>query len=87
MLMFFRECLHNIARHSSATRVQIVLSRTLHGLCLSISDNGIGFDTKAPAVGQGLQNMRERAARMDGELVINSVQGGGTKIILEVPLR
>ena len=87
MLMFFRECLHNIARHSSATRVQIVLSRTLHGLCLSISDNGIGFDPKAPAVGQGLQNMRERAARMDGELVINSVQGGGTKIILEVPLR
>ena len=86
MLLFFRESLHNIARHSGANRVQIVLSRTSIGLCLSVSDNGLGFDPKAPVVGQGLQNMSERAARLAGVLVINSVRGEGTKVTLEVPL-
>jgi signal transduction histidine kinase len=86
MLMFFRESLHNIARHSGATRVRIVLSIAFPGLCLSVSDNGRGFDTEGPVAGRGLQNMRERAASMAGVLEINSIRGEGTKITLEVPL-
>ena len=53
-----------------------------------MSDDGIGFDLQSAEVsgGFGIAGMRERAQRLDGQLEIVSVQGEGTRIILDVPL-
>ena len=54
---------------------------------MQVKDNGIGFNVpRALRSGNGLRNLKERADRMKGELVITSEPGGGTLIRLQVPL-
>ncbi|HRJ11566.1 MAG TPA: hypothetical protein PLP58_23510, partial [Prosthecobacter sp.] len=49
------------------------------------SDNGAGFDPAQPSAGNGLGNLRERAAGMKARLEITSTPGNGTAIQLDVP--
>lgn len=56
---------------------------------MTIEDNGKGFDT-AENVGSesfGLVGMRERINLLNGELVIRSEKGTGTKISIKVNLK
>ena len=52
---------------------------------VAIEDDGAGLPEDVPTGGQGLRNMRERAASIDGGFNIRSVPGAGTS--LEVVLR
>jgi signal transduction histidine kinase len=63
---------------------------------LEIKDNGNGFDLKQTHQslhdrqgdrGLGLTSMRERAERVGGRLVVNSVKGEGTRIFATLPLQ
>jgi PAS domain S-box-containing protein len=86
-LAFYRivqEQLNNILKHAEATRVSIVLRQTEDGLFLSIRDDGKGFDPAARAPGIGLENIRRRAAALDGEMKILSAPGKGCELLLEV---
>ena len=74
-----QEALSNLVRHSKATSVETVLESRDAKLQLTISDNGVGFDTSAletePAdirAGIGLRSLREQAASLGGELVLQS---------------
>jgi len=87
-LAFYRivqEQLNNILKHAEATRVSIVLRQVDDGLFLSIRDDGKGFDPAAKAPGMGLENIRRRAAVLNGELKINSAPGKGCELLLQVP--
>jgi signal transduction histidine kinase len=86
VLLFFKEALTNVARHSQCTRVEIDLS--LDGPCLTlvVTDNGNGFDLKAEHQGQGLRSLARRAANLKASLSIASEPGHGTTISLSVPL-
>ncbi|HET6255250.1 MAG TPA: PAS domain S-box protein [Puia sp.] len=77
-----QEQLSNILKHSEATRVSIVLRQTGEGLLLSIRDDGKGFDPATKASGIGLENIRRRAAALNGELRILSAPGGGCEVLL-----
>jgi signal transduction histidine kinase len=83
------EALSNIVRHSRATRAIIDVGAVDGGaaLELSIQDNGVGFDPDRSArMGhQGLANIRERAARIGGEVAIESGVGRGTRLVVRVP--
>ncbi|MCZ7574282.1 MAG: histidine kinase [Ardenticatenaceae bacterium] len=87
-----QEAVGNIARHAGATQVNIQLSRRDGRVCLTIEDDGAGFDPEAvrPARdgtrGLGLASMRERASLAGGEVHIRSQAGHGTRIEVEVPL-
>ena len=52
---------------------------------VSIEDDGAGFDGEEVAAGQGLKNMRARAASIEGGFSLRSIPGRGTA--LEVVLR
>jgi PAS domain S-box-containing protein len=83
-----QEGLKNIIRHSNARDAEIFLRGTDNGLCLTIGDNGVGFD---PAEvrhrpGLGLSSMRERVSLVCGEYSIESQPGKGTVINVCVPL-
>ena len=58
---------------------------------LEVADDGRGFDAavgEAVAVRRlGLASMRERAARLGGNLIVSSDPGIGTVVRIEVPLR
>jgi signal transduction histidine kinase len=49
-----------------------------------VQDNGIGFDPTAPTGGNGLRNLRARAAKMGATLEISSQLGQGTSLVLTV---
>jgi signal transduction histidine kinase len=81
-----QEAMHNIVKHAKATYVNVSLQQ--HGDCtrLTISDNGIGFDTTQEFVGHlGLKSMRERALGLGGNFEIVSSLNEGTTLKLEVP--
>ncbi|MDY7077371.1 MAG: GAF domain-containing sensor histidine kinase [Chloroflexota bacterium] len=95
-LMLFRivqEALHNVRRHSRASRVTMQIEFHPNQARISIEDNGDGFD--APErVGDlvssgklGLIGMYERARTLGGTLMIRSEPGQGTEVIVDVPLQ
>lgn len=87
-----QEALTNIIRHAHARQVEVCLTLCHPSLILTIQDDGVGINTEAldqtrsRFAGQfGLIGMRERVAAIGGELRISSLQGGGTRIRIEVP--
>jgi PAS domain S-box-containing protein len=85
---FAQEALNNIAKHSRATRVDIVLEHTSQHVSLIVEDNGIGFNPSELELGGGfgLIGMRERAALASADFQIESTPGRGTTVILRVPV-
>jgi signal transduction histidine kinase len=55
---------------------------------MSVEDNGTGFDPSIPPRSGhlGLLNLRDRAASVGGAVEISSRIGGGTRIIVRLPL-
>lgn len=86
-LDFFRICqeaLNNIARHAEAKNVKISIEDVGDKICLCISDDGKGFNSKGPGQKSGITNMKERAASINGRLQIHSEPGKGTEVSLEI---
>ncbi len=76
-----QEALANVARHSKATLVQIILSTTGDTVTLSVADNGQGFDTaRSEHPGVGLLSMQERMRALGGDVEVESTPGKGTRI-------
>jgi signal transduction histidine kinase/ABC-type uncharacterized transport system substrate-binding protein len=84
-----QEALRNVARHSSASSVEVKLRAIRGGLELAVQDNGVGFDParKQGRPSLGLAGMRQRLSLVDGELLIDSALGGGTSIVARAPLK
>jgi signal transduction histidine kinase/ligand-binding sensor domain-containing protein len=82
------EAIFNIWRHAEATIVTIDIAYGL-GFTLRFTDNGKGIDPHVLAGGKpghfGLAGMRERAAKLSGELAIRRLPAGGTEVLLTVP--
>lgn len=83
-----QEALTNVLRHSQATCVDVLLERRGDQVITLVEDDGIGFDPDAvlqQSTRLGLFGMQERAEMVGGSLTIESVSGGGTTIVVEVP--
>lgn len=83
----FQETLTNIARHSSATEVDVSFEINGNNLILTISDNGKGFKEEEIRAKRtlGLLGIKERVNAMNGQFIINSEPGKGTVVRIEVP--
>ena len=76
-----QESLNNIIRHSEAGTVSIELKALPSTIMLSITDDGVGFDTKdVPLDRFGIRGMRERARIFGGTLEVRSKPADGTTI-------
>lgn len=85
-----QEALTNAAKHSQASRVWIRIGRKKRRLICSIEDDGVGFDVPAIQAdgkrrGLGLVGMQERLSGIGGTLSIDSAQGRGTKLLIQLP--
>jgi signal transduction histidine kinase len=82
-----QESLANVAKHARAAHATVTLGLTAQASCLTIADDGCGFDSAVPHQpardrGWGLMIMRERAAAVGAELKVESAPGQGTRIIV-----
>jgi signal transduction histidine kinase len=86
ILRIGQEVLTNVFRHARATEFSAVLIFSDREICLSMHDNGCGFDSAGKYSGFGLQGIAERTEDMEGQLTIQSAGGRGTTISVAVPM-
>ena len=86
LLRVVREAVINAVRHGRARRIRVQVIEQPE-LCVSVIDDGIGFDATAqPRDGHfGLTGMAARVASIGGELSIRSEPGRGTEVRVTVP--
>jgi signal transduction histidine kinase len=90
LLRITREALGNVAKHSGAGRVWVVLAAEPTGLELVVQDDGTGFSVPgdlndlANAGHYGLVGMAERAAGVGGRLRVWS-EPSGTQVVIRAP--
>jgi PAS domain S-box-containing protein len=84
-----QESLTNILRHAAASSVRIRFKVTEGFLRLTVSDNGRGIEDGAlrKRTSFGLRGMRERALELGGSFKLGPAEGGGTRLVLNLPLR
>jgi signal transduction histidine kinase len=80
-----QEGLANVRRHAGARRAEVSIGRNGSQRVVRVLDDGDGFDGEEQAAGQGLKNLRARAASIGGGFTLRSRPGHGTA--LEVTLR
>jgi signal transduction histidine kinase len=73
-----REAMTNVAKHAHATVVEVTVAADGSSLSVSVRDNGIGIGD--PGRASGLQNLRARARKHRGGLVVHSGESGGTEL-------
>jgi signal transduction histidine kinase len=83
-----REALTNAAMHARATAIRVALRAEEGQARLQIDDNGCGFEPRRVDSSRhfGLELMRERADLAGGALVVDSVLGSGTTVVVRLPL-
>lgn len=89
LLRIGQEAITNAIRHAQALHLSLHLHFGEDQFCLTVQDDGLGFDprqTPASTGGFGLAGIRERAREMNGLLEILSTPGQGTRIVLNIPL-
>jgi signal transduction histidine kinase len=91
--LIFKETINNVVKHSDCSTVKIEFARENNFFIVSVKDDGKGFKFTANGSnganrgGNGLPNMRRRAANIGGSYEINSEIGQGTVVVLRVPLK
>lgn len=91
ILCIIRELVSNAITHGKASELRIAGAIDDNALLFSVSDNGNGFDPEhCPDARQGhfgLDGIRGRLRRMDGQFTLTSAIGQGTKAIVRIPFR
>lgn len=75
--------LHGLKERTSGGHIRVRTRRGRHGVTITVTDNGCGFDTGRPPAGKrhrsvGLDNIRERMELCGGQLDVFSIPGRGT---------
>jgi len=80
-----QEGLANVRKHAGASRAEVLIGPRGAERVVVVRDDGAGFDGDTDPAGQGLKNLRQRAAAIGGAFTLHSAPGKGTA--LEVTLR
>jgi signal transduction histidine kinase len=86
LMRIVQEVLTNVLKHARATRMQI--SARCSGLFIEVcvTDNGCGFDAATTPTGRGLRHLAQRAASLNGSVIVESRPGSGTTVRLLLPI-
>ncbi|MRN51539.1 two-component sensor histidine kinase [Paenibacillus sp. LC-T2] len=87
------EATGNAIRHGAASRVEVELSLKPNWIRLSISDDGVGFDTDLLGTesedntsGLGMKNMQYLTQSFGGDFQLSSNENTGTRILISIPV-
>lgn len=80
-----QEAINNSMKYAAATKVLLNISETTEHIMLKIVDDGVGFNMAEIQLGNGLENMKNRAQAINALFDIISEPTKGTEIILTLP--
>lgn len=86
LFRMIQEAVTNALKHANANLVTIQLQAENATIQATISDTGTGMDKSAEQQGSGIRNLRERVKELNGILDIQSENGKGTTLHIELPL-
>jgi PAS domain S-box-containing protein len=88
LLRVLQEALHNAAKYSGVSRIEVQLTEKSGEVHLVVHDSGKGFDIEAARQKRslGLTSMQERVRLVGGTLVIDSGPQAGTTVHVSVPV-
>lgn len=89
IFLVVQEALRNAFTHAHANQVSVTLHVDPHQVSAAVHDNGQGFDPLGAndlGDGLGLTSMRERAAILGGQILLDSRPDHGTTVTVNVPL-
>ena len=87
-----QEALNNVAKHSDAKRVAVVLCRTADHVHAIIEDDGKGFDARAASQSGngssrlGLLGIQERLGLVGGNFKVESAPERGATLLVRIPI-
>ncbi|HEY6393389.1 MAG TPA: two-component regulator propeller domain-containing protein [Bryobacteraceae bacterium] len=91
LFLMFKECIHNVARHSGCTAVRAELKVAEREIALTVEDNGSGLSPagKPPGWtgGNGIPGMRRRAESLGGSMQFVLKPGEGCRVAIHLPAR
>jgi signal transduction histidine kinase len=85
-----QEILHNVVKHSKATRIVFTVTKIKDYVELRVADNGIGFDKKLfikKSSGLGMRNIKARSEVLKAKISLATLPGKGTDYIIKIPLK
>lgn len=85
LFLLITEALNNALKHANANQVSVRLKPENGHMVLVVWNDGRSFDPSQALGGMGLENMRERANALGGQLTISSQPGSGTWVRVEIP--
>ena len=80
LYLILKESINNIAKHSQAKKVFLLIKETVEGIEIIIEDDGIGFDVSETHQGNGLKNYQLRATDSEIEVKVVSEKEKGTAV-------
>lgn len=79
-----QEAIQNAYKYSNATEILFTFEKKNTQFVITIKDNGIGFDVDHAVLGNGILNMKKRAAEIGATLSISSHLGEGSTVELSL---
>jgi signal transduction histidine kinase len=87
MYRIVQEALTNASKHGGAKRAVVEVHEEEADICVSVRDDGCGFDPSEHTDGFGLLGMNERVHLLEGTLEVNSSPGVGTTVTASFPVK
>ena len=83
-----QELANNALKHAAAKNIFVQITKHLHGITITVEDDGNGFDATILLAhnGQGHKNVQSRIEYLKGSCDIRSEKGNGTSINIEIPV-
>lgn len=92
LLRVLQESLNNAWKHAHAGSVQVTVGLYADRVCMAVRDDGVGFEVPKHRAGYaqlpsyGLVSMRARVDAVGGTLQVESAQGNGVCVFVEIPV-
>ena len=87
LVLIFKEAMNNSLKYAGCMNVELRVNVVNKTLTMSLRDDGVGFKSADQSNGYGINNIRTRAKKINGDLKVISIVGEGTtiKFVAEIP--
>lgn len=85
VVLIFKEAMHNCAKYSESTLVELTVETSEGYSSIRLKDNGKGFNVHRQSKGRGLTNMKDRSEKIGGNLSIVSGKEGTVVMLNRIP--